>query len=71
VTLLSDGETYVSISNTRAPAKFALDVVKLLPGDYEVVGRRRGYRDVVIALQLRSATAPPVLTVICTQPIGP
>ena len=71
VVLMSDGETYVSITNARAPAQFTHSMVKLLPGDYEVVGRRRGYRDASLLLQVRTDAPAPVVTVACTQPLGP
>src|SRR5688572_27791383 len=61
VTLSSDGETWVSITNVQAPAKFQTRKVSLPPGDYEVVGRRRGYRDVQISLPVRSGTTPQAL----------
>lgn len=70
VAFVSDGETFVSVSNARAPAKFTQIMVKLLPGDYEVVGRRAGYRDVAMLLQVRQGTPAPVVTIICTQPSG-
>ena len=66
VTLISDDETWVSITNVQAPAKFQTKKVSLAPGDYEVIGRRRGYRDVQMRLQVRSGTAPQALKVICT-----
>ena len=40
-------------------------VIKMLPGDYEVVGRRKGYRDVNMLLQVRNGTTPPVVQVAC------
>jgi tetratricopeptide (TPR) repeat protein len=65
VTFKSDGNTWVAISNYRQPEKFDTKVVKILPGDYEVIGRRKGYRDVPMLLQVRNGTPPPVVTVIC------
>jgi tetratricopeptide (TPR) repeat protein len=66
VTFKSDGDTWVSITNSRQPEKFDTKVIKILPGDYEVIGRRRGYRDVIMTLQVRNGTPPPTVTVICT-----
>jgi tetratricopeptide (TPR) repeat protein len=66
VTLKSDGNTWVQITNYRQPEKFDSRVVKILPGDYEVVGRRKGYRDVQMLLQVRNGTPPPVVTVACS-----
>jgi hypothetical protein len=70
VTLISDGETFVSVTNARRPAKFINAVVSLLPGDYEIVGRRRGYRDVRTRLQVRADAPVPAVSVICTQAAG-
>ena len=61
----SDGNTWVSIQNFRQPSKFDTAVIKMVPGDYEVVGRRKGYRDVNMLLQVRNGTNPPTVTVSC------
>jgi tetratricopeptide (TPR) repeat protein len=61
----SDGDTWVSIQNFRAPEKFETKEIKMLPGDYAVIGRRRGYRDVTMLLQVRNGTPPPTVTVTC------
>lgn len=66
VTFKSDGNTWVQITNFRQPSKFDTAVVKILPGDYEIIGRRRGYRDVQMTLQVRNGTPPPTVTVTCT-----
>jgi tetratricopeptide (TPR) repeat protein len=66
VTFQSDGNTWVSIQNFRAPEKFQSTVIKMLPGDYAVIGRRKGYRDVTMLLQVRNGTKPPPVTVTCT-----
>jgi tetratricopeptide (TPR) repeat protein len=66
VTFKSDGNTWVSIQNFRTPRKFESDVIKMLPGNYEIIGRRSGYRDVILQLQVRNGTPPPVVTVACT-----
>ncbi len=65
VTFKSDGKTFVSISNIRTPSKFETAVIKINPGDYEVIGRRKGYRDVNMLLQVRNGTLPPTVTVAC------
>ena len=65
VTFKSDGKTWVSISNFRQPSQTETFTAKILPGDYEVVGRRKGYRDVIMLLQVRNGTPPPTVTVIC------
>lgn len=65
VTFKSDGDTWVSIQNFRAPEKFETKEIKMLPGDYAVIGRRKGYRDVTMLLQVRNGTPPPTVTVTC------
>ena len=66
VSFSSDGDTWVSINNFRAPKKFDSEVVKMMPGDYRITGRRKGYRDVDILLQVRSDVTPPKVNVVCT-----
>ncbi len=65
VTFKSDGDTWVMITNFRQPSKFRVATMKILPGDYEVIGRRKGYRDVQMLLQVRNGTPPPTVTVAC------
>ena len=65
VTFKSDGKTYVSIANFRQPTLSENFTVKVLPGDYQVIGRRKGYKDVLMLLQVRNGTPPPTVTVIC------
>ncbi len=67
VTFASDGNTWVSIANFRAPSKFETSVIKMLPGDYQVVGRRKGYRDIEMLLQVRNGNTPPTVTVTCNM----
>lgn len=66
ITLTSDFNTWVSVTNTRVPQKFNSVTFALSPGDYEVVGRRKGYRDVTKSLQIRSGMAPVIMTIVCT-----
>lgn len=68
VTFKSDGSTWVQITNFKAPQKFDSEVMRILPGDYEVIGRRKGYRDINLLLQVRAGTPPPLVTVICNVP---
>ena len=65
VVFKSDGNTWVQITNFRQPSKFSQEVIRILPGDYQVIGRRKGYRDVEMLLQVRNGTPPPVVTVAC------
>lgn len=65
VTFKSDGKTYVSIANFRQPTLQENFTVKVYPGDYQVIGRRKGYKDVLMLLQVRNGVPPPTVTVIC------
>ena len=65
VTFRSDGKTWVSIGNFRLLEPFDSTAVKILPGDYEIVGRRKGYKDVVLVLQVRNGTPAPTVNVVC------
>jgi len=66
VTFRSDGETWVSISNFKMLGKMKEETLKILPGDYEVIGRRKGHQDVLLLLQVRNGSMPPVVNVVCT-----
>ncbi len=61
----SDGKTWVSISNFRMLGQIDSNTIKILPGEYEIVGRRKGYKDVQLLLQVRNGTPPPTVNVIC------
>jgi tetratricopeptide (TPR) repeat protein len=65
VTFQSDGKTWVSISNYRLLGQMTSTTLKMMPGDYEVIGRRKGYQDVVMLLQVRNGTTLPAVTVAC------
>lgn len=65
VALVSDGKTLVSIMGARSPVRFTSTLLRMLPGNYEVVGRRPGYADVVIPLRLRNGEPLAPITVIC------
>jgi tetratricopeptide (TPR) repeat protein len=65
VTFKSDGNTWVAIANYRSPKKIDTEVIRMWPGDYDIIGRRKGYRDVTMLLQVRNGTPPPVVTVAC------
>ena len=65
VVFRSDGKTWVSISNFRMLGQIDAMTVKILPGDYEIVGRRKGYKDVVLLLQVRNGSTLPAVNVVC------
>jgi len=66
VTFNSDGDSWISISNFRMLGKIRSETVNILPGDYEIVGRRKGYQDVLLMLQVRSGSTPPTVNIACT-----
>jgi len=66
VTFQSDGDSWVSISSYRMLGKIKTTTVKMLPGDYEIISRRKGFQDVVIMLQVRNGSTPPVVNVACS-----
>jgi tetratricopeptide (TPR) repeat protein len=65
VTFESDGKTYVQISSFRMLGQFDTTTVRILPGDYEVVGRRKGYQDVLLLVQVRYGAPAPKVAVAC------
>ncbi len=65
VAFKSDGKTWFSITNYRLPSQFEASTIKMLPGDYEIIGRRKGYQDVHMLLQVRNGVPPPTVTVVC------
>jgi hypothetical protein len=70
VVITSDEQTWVSVTNVRQPAKFKSLRLQLPPGQYEIVGRRRGYRDESRTLVLREGMPPVTLSVVCTVNSG-
>lgn len=66
VTFQSDGDSWVSINNYRMLGKIKTTTLKMLPGDYEIISRRKGFQDVMLVLQVRNGTTPPVVRVACT-----
>lgn len=69
VTLVSDGETDVTIRRVGELGAFDRRTVELAPGAYTVIGSRRGYRDVRRELVVTPGDEPPELTVACEEPI--
>jgi tetratricopeptide (TPR) repeat protein len=65
VTFKSDGKTWVSIENFRAPQQIETLTLKIQPGDYRVIGRRKGYRDVQMLLQVRGGQPIQPVMVAC------
>lgn len=69
VTFISDRRTYVTISGVRMLNKFEQTTVSLLPGNYEVIGRRRGYEEVRETLRVRADDPIPPVTIIANKRI--
>ncbi len=67
VTFRSDGKTYVSIGAFKMLGQIETQTVKIYPGDYHIVGRRKGYKDVDMMLQVRNGVTPPPITVMCAE----
>lgn len=70
VSFTSDNATMVSISGIFEPQKVSSKTVQVPPGDYNVVGRRKGYQDVIMRLIVRAGSTPPVFRVICSVRAG-
>jgi hypothetical protein len=64
VTLNSDGQTWVLIENFRGPRKLEGETIKMMPGNYRVIGRRNGYHDIEQTLMVRGGV-PLAITVEC------
>ena len=69
VTLNSDGITSVVIYRVGRLGQFKIHRLELLPGDYTVVGKRPGYRDVRHVITLRPGESAPPLLVQCEEQI--
>jgi len=65
ITFVSDEKTWVSITNFRMLGKITNEVVSLPPGDYEVIGRRKNFQDVMLLLKVRPQMSTNVVSVIC------
>lgn len=68
VTFKGDGRTWVSIGAFKMLGQIETATIRIVPGDYQIIGRRKGYRDVNMLLQVRNGTPPPLVTVTCAIP---
>ena len=66
VVITSDEQTWVSVTNVRPPTKFKSLRLKLAPGVYEIVGRRKGYRDESHTLIVREGMPSVNVSMVCT-----
>ena len=69
VLFVSDMATWVSVQGPTAkkPTKLKESTMNLLPGDYRVIGRKKGYEDIQYRLQVRGGVAQSPITVICDE----
>jgi tetratricopeptide (TPR) repeat protein len=67
VTIKSDKKTWVTVSNSRLIGKISSETIRIYPGNYNIEGRRRGYEDVRLLLQVRKDHTPKEVIIICTQ----
>ncbi len=69
IRFVSDGRTWVSIAGFQMIGKFEQHGLRILPGNYRVRGRRKGYRDVLLEVRVRNDSTFGDIQVICTQRI--
>jgi len=69
VSLRSDGKTEVVIYHVGRLGQFDSHSMQLRPGDYTVVGSRRGYRDVRKTLRVRPGKPVQELVIRCEEPV--
>ena len=67
VSFVSDGRTWVTISGLQLLGKFSTTTVNILPGNYDVIGRRKGYADVHEVLRVRGGETIEPVTVVATK----
>jgi len=70
IVFTSDGSTWVSVSGYKMFGKFKGEYTEsFLPGNYRVVGRRKGYQDILFEVRVRSGRQLPVINVVCNERI--
>jgi hypothetical protein len=69
VALTSDNSTEVSVTQLGRLGVFRLREVELPPGRYTVIGRRDGFRDVRLELDIAAGQQGAALAVQCTERI--
>jgi tetratricopeptide (TPR) repeat protein len=69
VALRSDQQTEVTVYKVAKLGKFDQRELSLRPGTYTAVGSRIGYRDVRLDFTVKHGSAPPVVTIACTEAI--
>ncbi len=69
VEITSDDKTEVTIYRVGRLGTFERTRLELIPGQYTIVGKRRGYRDVRYELTLLAGTDRKVIDIRCTERI--
>ena len=69
VTLISDNKTSITVYKVGRLGLLNSKELTLIPGDYTILGKRSGYRDVRRALSLRAGTRPAPIKIICNEKI--
>jgi tetratricopeptide (TPR) repeat protein len=70
LTLVSDGKTWVSVAGYELLGKIREKSIRILPGKYRIVGRRKGYEDVNISVQVVAGQNLPPISVIASKKVG-
>ena len=65
VSFVSDGRTWVSIAGYKMIGKFTQYSTRILPGNYRVRGRRKGYKDVLLEVRIRNGRQIGPIKVVC------
>jgi hypothetical protein len=69
VTLISDNQTQVSVYRVGDLGSFTATELALKPGNYTVIGQRRGYRDVRQTFNVLPGNETGPITIICSERI--
>lgn len=71
VDLISDSFTEVSLLRVGNLGKFETQNLSLMPGEYVVIGKRTGYREVRHEFVVGFGQTPPQIVVQCEERVGP
>ena len=69
VTISSDALTEITIKRVARLGRISSRVVSLRPGQYQVLGSRNGYRDVLVTLNVNTESSNQI-DVRCEEPIN-
>lgn len=68
IVILSDGNTNVSIRPGRELGRFKTQRIRVVPGDYEISGLRKGYREMRIPVSLKPGDPSREIIVVANEP---